>query len=172
VGLLFCYLDFITSGVVRELSARLPFTAAGCTTQGIIVSGKADEIMLALMVLTSDDVEFSTGISEPLDTDEERRILDLYQGAAKGAGASRPAKPSLIFAFPPLIGSLSGNSIVGVLDRASRGTPLFGSFAIDVADTIRSPMTIYKGEAYTSRMPLILFYGPVDPGFLSVPCRG
>ncbi|MDR3200113.1 MAG: FIST C-terminal domain-containing protein [Spirochaetales bacterium] len=162
VGLLFCYVDFLTSGMVKELSSRLPFEVVGCTSLGFSVPGAAEEIMFILMVLTSDDVEFSTGISEPLAQNAEERIAELYRRTA----GERTAKPALVFTFPPLIHNLSGNTVVDVLDRVSGGSPIIGGVAEDAGVAIRSPQTIYNGSAYPDRLPLLLIFGDVKVRFL------
>jgi hypothetical protein len=161
VGLLFCYVDFITSGVVKELCAQLPFNVLGCTSQGFAHQGAAGEIMLVLTVLTSDDVEFFTGVSEPLTQNEEERIAELYRRVS----AQRAGKPSLMFTFPPMIHNLSGNTVVDILDRVSDGALIVGGVAEDAGVSIRSPQTIYNGAASPDRLPLLMLFGEVKVKF-------
>ena len=66
-GLLFCSLDFVKSGAAEAVAKALPFETIGCTTHGIAVPGAMGEVMLTVAALTSDDVFFKTGVSDPLD---------------------------------------------------------------------------------------------------------
>jgi hypothetical protein len=168
-GLLFCYVDFIRTGMVKALCDRLPFDVIGCTTQGIATADAADEVMLALMVLTSDTVQFATGFSEPIETDIENRIYRLYERTS----ASSPGQPSLMFVFQPLLPGFTGDLAINILDRLACGAPLFGSVAFDVDTKVRSPMTIHNGAASLNRLALMLLYGDIAPNFFldSIPER-
>jgi hypothetical protein len=179
IGLLFCNFEFIQSGLVHELCGRLPFDIAGCTSQAFAVPGAGEEFMLTLMVLTSDDVEFHAGFSEPLSAGNEAALEKLYldllsQGKGASAGADAPAAvdPALMFVFPPFLTDVTGNTVVSVLDRVSGGLPIFGSAAIDITTDLRSPMTIFNGEHSPDRVPLVLLRGNVQPKFFSCSLPG
>ncbi|MDR2134500.1 MAG: FIST C-terminal domain-containing protein, partial [Treponema sp.] len=161
VGLLFCCLDFIQSGTAEAVCKALPFDTLGCTTLGAAISGVAGDLILTLTVLTSDDVEFHTGLSDPLAEDEEGRIVKLYRNLA----APLQGPPSLIFVITPSLYNLAGDTVVGVLDRESRGAPVFGTGALDADTKIRTPKTLYKGTVYADRMPILLFSGNLAPRF-------
>jgi hypothetical protein len=158
-ALLFCYLDFINSGTVEAICKALPFDTLGCTTMGVATPEAAGSIILTLTVFTSDDVEFHGGLSEPLTEEEEGRIVKVYRETA----AQTP--PALILIIPPSLYNLAGNMVVSVLNRESHGIPIFGSGALDVDTKIRTPKTIYKGKAYSDRMPILLFSGNLAPRF-------
>ncbi|MDR3200114.1 MAG: FIST C-terminal domain-containing protein [Spirochaetales bacterium] len=170
-GLLFCYRDFIQTGVVKALCSRLPFDVIGCTSQGVAVAGAADEIMLVLMVMTSDESEFALGLSEPMreNAEDEARIGGIYGKLSATLGSP----PSLMFTFLPLLTGFTGDFAVGVLDRLSGGVPVFGSVSLDMDTEMRSPMTIYNGEAYEDRLTLMVLSGETRPDFFldSVPER-
>ncbi|MDR2404172.1 MAG: FIST C-terminal domain-containing protein [Spirochaetaceae bacterium] len=161
VGLIFCYLDFIESGVVEAVCKALPFDVVGCTTQGIAMHGAMGEDMLAVMVLTSDDVEFSTGFSEVFSPGNEKRIAAMYEKTA----ASLSAAPSLLMVFKSMLPYLMGEMVVSVLDRLAAGAPVFGTIALDMATGVRSPQVIYNGVAYSDCLVLLLFSGDVRPRF-------
>jgi hypothetical protein len=159
VGFLFCYYDFIKTGAVKAVCERLPFDVAGCTTQGIALPQIEETVILALMVLTSDDVEFYTGLSRSLDTKKEEYIEELY----KELRTPLKADPPLSFAFIPNLAYFTGDRMVEILDRLSGGALLFGSRAIDLDH--RSPMVIYNGEAYSDRICLMMPAGHMEPRF-------
>jgi hypothetical protein len=161
VGLLFCYLDFIKSGAVEAICKTLPFEVLGCTTLGAAAPGVTGDIILTLTVLTGDDVEFYPGLSEALTEDEENRLSRCYRETA----AELQTPPSLIFIFTPSLYNLAGDTVVSVLDRESRGVPVFGTGALDADTRIRTPKTIYGGTAYSDRMPILLLSGNLKPRF-------
>jgi hypothetical protein len=159
VGLLFCYLDFIKSGTVEAVSKALPFDTLGCTTLGAAIPGVLGDILLTLTVLTSDDVEFHTGFSDPLTEEEEGRVAKVYRETAAARSLS------LILIFTPSLYNLAGDMVVNVLTRESGGIPVFGAGALDVDTKIRTPQTIYRGKACSDRMPILLFSGNLAPRF-------
>jgi hypothetical protein len=158
-GLLFCYVDFIKFGIVEAICRALPFDVVGCTTQGIVIHGAAEVNMLALAVLTSDDIEFFAGVSEPLDRDVEGRVDGIYRQVS----ARLKAPPSLIFTCHPVMHNLAGDVVTEILSRASGGRPVFGTVALDVTTESRNPMTIHNGTAYTDRLALLLL-SPASAG--------
>jgi hypothetical protein len=161
-ALLFCHAQFIEMGVTEAVCKSLPFDVVGCTSMYLALPSCAGEIILTVTVLTSDDTEFAVGICEPLNTENaEDRISALYQKTASSLGGT----PALAFAFPPTMLNLTIDVMTAALDRASGGLPIFGTVALDMHVHIRNPKTIYKGAAYSDRMVLLLFRGPIKPRF-------
>jgi hypothetical protein len=171
VGLLFCNFEFIQSGLVRELCSHLPFSVVGCTSQVFAVQNAGEEFMLTLMVLTSDDVEFYTGVSEPLHEGNEAALERLY-GDLLFQGKGTSLEPALMFVFPPLLTDISGNAAVHILDQVSGGIPMFGSAAIDITTELRSPMTIFNGDHFSDQLPVVLLRGNVHPRFFTYSLPG
>ncbi|MDR2053185.1 MAG: FIST C-terminal domain-containing protein [Treponema sp.] len=165
IGLLFCNFEFIESSVVRKLCDRLPFNVAGCVSQGFAVKDAGEEFMLALMVLSSDDVEFVSGISASLSAGGEDAVEALYRDLL--ARKTDLPEPALMLAFPPMFTGMTGNAIVRTLDRVSGGVPVFGSIAVDQTVELRAPETIYNGEHYSDQLPLVLLRGNIKPRFFA-----
>jgi hypothetical protein len=175
VALVFCHAKFIETGVTEAVCESLPFDVLGCTSQYFALppkdlSATADtpvvtgEFMLTVTVLTSDDTEFATGVSEPLcEKNLETSVQSLYRDTAASFGEA----PSLIFAFQPTMYDLIGHTMTEALNHACGGIPVFGAVALDFDTHIRDPKTIYKGAAYGDRLLLLLFKGPVKPRFFS-----
>lgn len=169
VGLVFCNLEFIESGVLEAVCAALPFATVGCTTQGAAVRGAMGHIMLTVTVLFGDsdrlsgDAAFAVSASEPLGTAQDTRIGEAYRTAAEKLGCA----PSMIFAFQPYLPHLRGDSVLHALDAAPGGVPVFGTIALDFTTTFRSPMTIVNGRAYSDRLALLLLSGDARPAFFA-----
>jgi hypothetical protein len=124
--------------------------------------------MLTLMVLSSDDVEFISGVSASLSEGKEGAVETLYRDLL--ARGTNSAEPALMFAFPPLCiaeSTITGNAIVRILDRVSGGVPIFGSVAVDHTVELRAPKTIYNGKCYSDRLPVVLLRGNVKPCFFA-----
>jgi hypothetical protein len=154
-GLLFCSLDFIKSGAAEAVAKALPFETIGCTTHGIAVPGAMGEVMLTVAALTSDDVFFKTGVSDPLDGDGERPVRELCERLS----VSPESPPSLLLMCHPDPKYLFGDRTLNMLDRLSGRTPVFGTYALDETIGIRTPMPIYNGTAYHDRLALLALYG-------------
>jgi hypothetical protein len=162
-ALVFCHVDFFDLGVAAALSRRLPCEAVGCSSLCFAVPGAADEILLSVMVLTSDEAEFAAGVSEPLGRDTGERVEALYRKTA--ALLSSPLR--LIFALEPMLTDLNDDTITAALDRAGGGVPVFGTCAMDIDTKLRNPKTFYGGASYTDRLALLLISGPLSPRFFS-----
>jgi hypothetical protein len=120
-----------------------------------------DENMLAVIVLTSDEVFFRVGVSEPLGVDGETRVEELYGRLA----GSQELSPSLMLICHSKLDCFPGDKAMEVLDRISAGTPLFGTNALDETLGRRTPMIIHNGTVCSDRLALVLVYGAVESRF-------
>jgi hypothetical protein len=167
-GLLFCYYDFIKTGVVRELCARLPFPVAGCTSQGFAVNpgGGGETVqrpgILALLVLTSDDLTFTPMASAPLTDNAQTKsaMREAYQKAAAGI-----EQPAVIFGFAPVTDKVLTEVMLNSLSEASGNAPIFGSIALDFDTEYRNQRTILNGADYADCFTALAVSGPLHPGF-------
>ncbi|MGI6105593.1 MAG: FIST C-terminal domain-containing protein [Raoultibacter sp.] len=156
-----CDYEYIDNGTVASLGESLPFDFIGSTTTIPSVCGEAGEDVLGLLVLTSDDVYFATGITESLEEDYEQKIDSIYNSTC----AKLPGNPTLgIFAGPFML-SLSSDTQTAALNKASNGLPLFGGISLDYDEHVENPSTLHNGQAYSSALPLILFSGNLQPSF-------
>jgi hypothetical protein len=163
VGIIACHYEFVLSGTTKAICESLPFDVAG-TISSVQAVGNAQgsargTLFLTLLVLTSDDVSFKTGITSSLKSAPEKQIEESYR-ALSGSG-----RPSLIFAFAPFMLENSGDEYINALSRVSGGVPCFGTLAVDDTSDFRGCYMVYKGEHYRDRMSFILFYGDINPKF-------
>lgn len=162
VGIISCYADFVESGVVAALARELPFEIVGATTLASTVRGTEEEILLSLMVLTSEDVRFAAGLSGPI-TDAEH--LGDLEGAYRLAADKLSGKPALILSYAPLLMNVGGDEFVRAMDAASGGVPNFGTLAVDHNEDYHEAYVIAGAEAYRDRYAFILIDGDVRPRF-------
>jgi hypothetical protein len=163
IGLVSCYSDFIDSGVIAAMKDALPFEFLGTTTLGTVTKDSSSLIQLTVMVLTSDDVSFVTGLTEPILDENADVIAKGYADAMKKSGISQ--RPSLMFSYAPLLVNVGGDFFVNTLSEASDGVPNFGTIISDDSIDYRNSRVIFNGEAYTDRLAFVLVCGDVKPKF-------
>ncbi|MDR2447923.1 MAG: FIST C-terminal domain-containing protein [Treponema sp.] len=161
LGVLTCYTDFIDSGAVRTICAALPFDVIGMTTAGTAAQATAGEMGLGLLVLTSDDTDFITGMAELIGKDIDDSICKAYRETC----AKRSDRPVMMLAFVPYIDDLGGEAIAVSLNKASGEIPIFGSLAIDSSADFSLNGSVYNGEYHKNSVIFALFYGDLRPSF-------
>ncbi|GHU05515.1 hypothetical protein FACS1894205_5630 [Alphaproteobacteria bacterium] len=162
VGIISCYYEFVETGVVNELSRRLPFDVIGCTTMGSAVNAHGGAEQLSLIILTSDDVIFSSSFSEPISFDDmEAPITNAY----KQARDKLPGEPELILVMAPIMTDANGVEMLKIIDKASGGRPAFGTLSNDYTPSYENSRTFLNGEAHRHKMVLLLMHGAVKPKF-------
>ena len=161
IGLISCTPDFITSGVVAALQDALPFALVGQTTIGTAVAGSDTLEALTILVLSSNDVEFVTMITDPIVDEKGDQIKVAYQEAT----APHSDRPALILSYVPLLLNVGGDFFVNTLNKASGGVPIFGSLAVDNTIDYHDSRVIFNGQAHPNSLALVLFYGNYKPRF-------
>jgi hypothetical protein len=161
LGIIMCYTEFVDTGVAGAVSAAMPFDVIGCTTAGTAVAVELGEMMLSLMVLTSDDVFFTAGVSGSLTEERDAPIAAAY-GAAT---TQRPEKPAMMLVFAPFIRTVGGEAIVESINKASGGTPLFGALAIDTSSDFSLNQILFNGTNSNVCLAFALLYGDIHPSF-------
>jgi hypothetical protein len=149
------------TGIVKAICDALPFEVVGINTMSLAVAEEADQVLLAIMVFTSDDVSFTAALSDTLGDEPGKTIRDMYVNAKK----TLPEEPSLALVFSPILMQLGGDALIRELDAASGGLPLFGALAIDFTTEIRDPRIIFNGETWNDKVAIILLAGNVEPKF-------
>jgi hypothetical protein len=162
VGILTCYADFVESEVVKGLCESLPFEVVGSTTLGNAVPNSAGETMLlTLTALTSDDVSFAVGLTEPLAAGDETPLRKEYDTAAK----KLTGKPELLLSFAPLLTSAGADFLVDTLTKISGGAPNFGMVSVDHNSDYHESRVIHNGRSYADRYAFVLLSGNIHPRF-------
>ena len=161
VGIISCYAEFIDTGVIETLCAAFPFDVIGATTFSNSVSGGIGFNMLGITVLTADDVQFSAALSEDLGENTAEGI----KAVAEKAMAALPEAPKLVLVNMPFMNDISAEYMVEVLDKAVNSVPIFGGLATDHTEEYSHAQTIFNGQAYRTRLPLICLSGNVTPRF-------
>ena len=171
VGILHCYYEFIDSGVVKALSEKLPFDVIGITVPYVRLSGKASTMGLMLNVLTGDDVNFVTGISEPIDIGGEN-LSQVTKKLCGGISAQlkEDEKPPMLMAFGPFMHVLKINADEFVKNISSHfpNIPIFGAFSFSEEIDFSKCFMIHNGKHFETAAGLIALTGNVNPSFLTI----
>ena len=168
-GILHCAADYVESGVVTHICEALGFPIVGTTTTSQAVNDKLGKLMLTIMVMTSDDVQFVPARTNGLINSQSDAIV---QSRPADIVSDLPLK--LILAFPPLEGEFSGDTFVTAFESAYGNVPIFGSFSVEEEIfTYSRNCTIYNGECYQNEVTYLLLYGDINPRFFitNVPQR-
>jgi hypothetical protein len=168
LGLISCYAEFISSGVVAALAKALPFPLAGTTTLAGAAGAVRGEMLLILTVLTSDDVEFAAAVTDPLSGEDEaplRAAWEKVTSARRPEGTGESARPALMLSFAPLLLNVSGDFFADAWTSITGNVPNFGTLAVDHNQDYHDSQTILGGEAWRDRYVFVLLYGRVEPAF-------
>jgi hypothetical protein len=172
VGIVHCYKDFIETGVIAALADALPFDIAGCTTMGGSVHGMMSQLGLTITVLTSDDVEFFTAVSEPITDSIKAPLVKMRDDLVKKITASsngQPAKkPAVIFPFIPFIPAVGGDEFSDALQSLFPEVPVFGSVAVTNETNAQDAAVFFNSSATPNIASLIAVYGDVEPQFFTI----
>lgn len=164
VGILTCHVDFLDTGVVEELCAKLPFEVLGVTTLGSGTNQITDLCALTLSVLTSNDVSFSTVLTDSLLDEQEGPIEASYNKVA----AKFPEEPSLILACGPMLTQVGGEKLLRIINKVSAGVPVFGTLSCDHNFDFHESQVVYNGKSYADCMAMVLMFGPVNAKFMYI----
>ncbi|MDR2802716.1 MAG: FIST C-terminal domain-containing protein [Treponema sp.] len=165
VGLITCALEFIHSGVLEALSRKLPFCTVGITTQVSAENGIFSPMLLAISVLTADDVVFSV---EHSGTITSENVNETISSAFKKARSKLTGDPCLVLAYPPIIMSIGSYPIVNAIFKEAGDTPVFGTLACSANPDNSNSFTIVNGKAESMSAAFVLMSGNVHPNFFMV----
>lgn len=169
-GVLQCDPEFIASGVASHICKSLGFPIIGGTSPTMAVNDAIGDLMLSLLVLTSDDVDFVSAHTRGLDSD----LFGAVERSLDAATAGEARMPGLVLAIPPIIEEHAGDWYVTAFERRFGAVPVFGSLAVDDSvSNYNCGATLCDGDTFHLEMSYLLLYGPVNPRFLlaTVPSR-
>jgi hypothetical protein len=159
-GLLFCDSDVDHAGFASALARKLgvPIVGYSATAMFCGAEGLCDSAAI-LTTVTSDDVNFSIAVSEPLTGDN---IVSQIASTYNRAKSSLEGEPKLILAFPPYLLGIMLDIFPRELERASGGLPVFGG--LPAHDDMRGRTAVYCGDSASSdRMTVLLMSGNLKP---------
>ncbi|MDR3090701.1 MAG: hypothetical protein LBU36_00685 [Clostridiales bacterium] len=164
-GILFAHEDYLKTGVVSAVCAKLPFDVIGAPVIKNETEKFSGNVALTMTVLTSDDVFLSAGLTGPLSPPDANPIKEAVAKAKSAFPAG--ARVKMAFDIAPTAPHLNmhGNFFVNAFTEALRGKPHFGLFSgTSYPDT--ENRVIFNGELYSDRAAFILIGGNIEPKFI------
>ena len=161
VAIISCHYEFVVAGVVKAIYDALPCDMVGSISTPLAAGETIDSVLLSIMLITSDEAEFVTALTEPVTGGAASK--SIFEGY-KSAAAAKVDKPSLILAYVPFIAENAGDTYVQAISEASGGVPCFGTAAIDDTLEFSNTFMIYNGKTHKDRFGMILAYG-LQPKF-------
>ena len=159
IGIVACHYEFVLSDTFKAIYETLPFDVVGTISTAQSIAGESGTLLLTLMVLTSDDVEFQKVLTPSLLEEPAKAIAESYKAACGDT------KPALILTFAPFLLQNCGDDYVNVLDEVSGGVPCFGTLAVDDTLDFANSFMLADGEHYRDKMAMILINGDINPRF-------
>lgn len=169
-GIIYCHIDFVDSGVVAALTKELPFSVIGMTSMAMACEHGYGLYDLTLTVLTSDEVTFETGMTNPINKDNYiEEINNLYTSLRKNVKDD----PALIISFMPYIRDVSGYEVVEAMDETVNGIPIWGAISNNVDFNYETVQTICNNRQLRAGLAVMFINGPIKPQFIvsSIPER-
>jgi len=165
VGIISCFSEFEDTGALKAICDALPFPCVGTTTCLCSARNEIDEVLFAMIVLTSNDCEFKPlmiPITEQYEQVIHASINDMLEQTAE--------KPALFLSYFPLMNTVSGDMILSAIDNATGGIPLFGMTTVDHTADYSSAKTICNGDGYSETAVLCAVFGSpkVEFGIASI----
>ena len=162
VGIVGCHSDYIEEGVIGALHEALQFDIIGCGVFGTATNGGGGLEQLVLTILTSDDITFSTVLSDTITKGSVDGCIEQAYAAGKSALGGDPA---LIFMFGPIMADVVGDQMLEILDRVSGGVSIFGTLANDTSAGYTKSFVFKNGEYDLRKMALLMMHGNINPRF-------
>ena len=156
LGIVSCFSEYEETGVLKAICDAMPFDCIGSTTCLCAAGGEVDEVIFAIVVLTSDDCEFRSltlPITEQYEQSIRSSMVDFLGQSTE--------KPALLLSYFPLMNtaSISGDIMLAAIDSATGGIPIFGLTTADHTMDYSTAKTIHNGDAFHKAVVLGAVFG-------------
>ncbi len=164
VGVVTTHPEFVTSGVYGAISKALPFANVGVTTICQSTNQQSETYLLSILVLTSDDCEFSCGFSDPIP--KEGGVAELTKRCYLDCREGLSLETKLNLLYVPMIPTHHSYQYLSALNEVDERIPSFGMVANDDKHGIiydNDSRTLMNGREYEDRLVMLLVAGNVEP---------
>jgi hypothetical protein len=167
---MYCHYEFVLSGMAQAVAEEMPFEVVGATLMIVAVNplqpdapadSGAGELCLTLLVMSSDDVDFKTVMTDPVKSEDEfsQACDDIFKSVNK---------PQLIFTFAPDYANIPGGMLAAAVTKASGGVPVFGGYSCDNSPMYNENCFVFgKKGVSRDQVVFVLLYGDVNPKFFT-----
>ena len=160
-GIVFCGFEPDMGMLVEALNKAFDFPFFGCTGIGVLSTNGYSQSSISLLVLTADDVEFSIGMTEEINSMNDIHLFaDTYHECSRRLSTDE----KLIFTYVPWLNDIMFDDIVGTIDRESGHVPVYGGIASD-GWTFDSTYVFTNEGATQNRGVMMVLGGNINPIF-------
>lgn len=162
-AILFAEIAFDLEQLLPELEAELGITVIGCTATAQISHLGYHRLSATLLVLTADDCNFGTAMSNSLQGDSSAQITRTYHNALTELDGDAP---KLIFILSSPENNLIDEDIISTLNVLSNSRPVFGGVASDY-NTFDRAKVFLGSEIRSDGVVMLLISGNINPQFIT-----
>jgi hypothetical protein len=166
VGIIQCDTEFIEGGIAKPLYEALGIPIVGGTTTSSATNAGVEKFAVAILVLTSDDVNFVASCTSELKGDCADEVKRSLTETINKISGTQEHSLKLVLIFPPIIEANPGDEYIDAVEAVCGAVPIFGTLYVDdsLTDYDRSA-SFFNGETSRTNMPYVLIYGDVTPRF-------
>jgi hypothetical protein len=168
IGLIAMFGEFHDTGVYSAVVNALPFPCIGYSSSFMGSNGESGDILMSVVVMTSDENEFEIFKLDYIDTfadmDGTKKAIEALAADIYSCG-----KPSLIMPYWGVLPRISSDDMLTLINEAFRDTPLYGSviFSSD-SGQIAGFTCIGDGEKLYKEAVFVAVYGDLKLHFMVV----
>ena len=166
VGIVSMHLDYLSSGVYAAIAGGLDFPLIGGTTLSSAANAEIGTFLLTILILTSDDCEFSCAVSSDA-IPPKGDVGPVTQQCYRDAMAGLKGDAALAFLFAPfrLEYHYAGEYVRAAM-AINEKTPIFGTLSFsEVDNNFGFGKTLCGKEGFDDRVVMMSVSGPVNPKF-------
>jgi hypothetical protein len=166
MGIVSINTDYISSGVYAAVQAALPFKLVGATTLVTATKNELSTYLFSIMILTSDDAEFSFALSDALP--DEGSVAAITQECYKNALEGLANEAKLAFFFTTFNPKNYTDEYIRAMSEIRDDIPIFGTLTISEENNqVAFGKLLYGGEAFERRVAVVAVSGIHDARFYS-----
>ena len=166
VGIVQCNPEFIESGILDTLYRELNIPLAGGTTVASATNDAVGSLMLSILVLTSDDVEFVVSYTHGFEDDCMGSVKKSFDETLAKPRRLGEAPLKMVLVFPPIIDAIAGDTYIDAIENVCGKTPVFGTLSVDDSlHLFERSASVYNDVILKREMAYVLVFGNVNPRF-------
>jgi hypothetical protein len=162
IGILLAEGESEPEELLPALEERLGIDIIGCTAMVQIGSQGCHRLSNSLLVLSADDCNFASQVSEELDENYPEQLTRAYEQAkARLQGEEVQG----VFFFSIVSDYFTPDDTLAIINRLSGGKPVFGGNASDYY-RVEDIRVFAQGQDFRNRVVLLLISGNFQPTFI------
>jgi hypothetical protein len=168
-GIISTHADAIHSGVYKAVCDELPFETAGFATDSQSPDGETGIYLLSVLILTSDECEFSSGCTDIFGDSNAKDTETLVQNCYNGLKQKLSSEPKLCLFYAPHHTEHFPGDYLHAITQIDSHTPIFGAVSTDIENLTNisrdGVFALHNGKALKDNVAMVLISGNIKPQF-------